>query len=1298
MLRCDVHNHTRYSNLRLADALPTPEQLIDRAIEIGLAGVAITDHEALCAHPKANKYYYKIKEQHPDFKVFLGDEIYLVEERPSKSHYHFIFLSKDEIGHKQLRMLSTLAWLNSYHSGLERVDTLKSDVEKIVKENPGHLIASTACIGGELGSRLLSLMKAEQTGDSASFKEEHQKIVDFILWCKDLFKDDFYIEVQPGVSKEQIAVNKRAAAVAKCFEVKMIATSDSHYLKKEDRYVHKSFLNSKEGEREVDAFYQDAYLHTNEEMIEKFKKSGFDEAFVEILFANTMEIYNKIKDYSLEHAQQIPKVTVKNYPKYNSGFDLLYPTLASLYVSDDIIERYWINECAKALKEKGLSQRTEYWERLEEEATIKKAIGEKLNTNIFAYPVTLKYYIDKFWELGSTVGAGRGSSCSGLNHWLLGVTQLDPIEWNLPFWRYLNKDRAELPDIDIDLAPSKRPQIIDYIKKERGQKFALNTLEEFKLNLGATLVATFGTETTKSAIQTACRGYRSEEYPDGIDVDTAQYMSSLVPSERGFLWSLKEVVEGNPEKDRKPVQTFINEVSKYPGLLDIMLGVEGNISRRGSHASGVIFTDEDPFEFMCFMRTPSGEVITQYDLHDAEWAGITKYDFLVTEVQDKITQTIELLQNDGKIEKELTLKQAYDKYLHPSVLPIEDSDVWKAIQTVSVLDLFQFDSDIGSQAAKKLLPSSIFELSDANGLMRLMTGDGGLNPMDKYALFKENIMLWYEEMDSYHLTKEEQETLKPHYLKSHGVPPSQEFLMRALMDEKICGFTLKEANDARKIIAKKQMNRIPELRENIAKKAVSPAMGKYIWECGAAYQLGYAFSEIHALAYSFIAYQTAYLATKFDPIYWNTACLIVNSGSLEDSDKGSDYAKIAKAIGSIRSRGIDVSLININTSAYGFKPDVNNNRILYGLKALSNISAEAIDKIIEGRPYSSIKDFMARCPLPKLAMINLIKAGAFDEIDDELNNNRVQIMGYYLSQASDLKKKITLQNFNGLIQYDLIPKELELQLRVFNFNKYLKTKKVGEYYTFDTDSIEFFERFFSDELDKLDIINNISCILKDDWDKIYKREMEAARIWIKDNQQEILDNYNTVLFKEAWKKYAKGTTSKWEMDSVCFYHGEHELSKVNMQRYGIDDFRYIPNEEIDYYFKKGNANIPIYKLRRIAGCVIAKNDTRHSISLLTTSGVVSVKFSGEHYAMFKKQISEVQPNGTKKVVEKGWFGRGNLLIIQGFRRDDQFVAKNYANSGGHQLYHIDEIIGDSISIRHERITVNNAIEEDEYVD
>ena len=1311
-MRFEVHAHTEYSNLRLLDCINKPKKLIDRAIELGLSGIAITDHECISSHPEINIYAEEIQEKYPDFKIALGNEIYLTQNREmGQKYYHFILIAKNKIGHRALRELSSRAWMNSYWDrGLERVPTLYSDIEEIVKKYPNSLIATTACLGGELSVNTLNLITSEKTGDENGAIEAHNNIVNFMLWGKKQFGEDFYIECAPGCSRDQILVNQRLISIADAFNIKMVIGTDAHYLKKEDRYVHKAYLNSKGGEREVDEFYEFAYLQSNEEIKENLKQSNYDEEYIEKMFENSDELGEKIEKYSLKHKQTIPKVEVKDYPKkeMNKDFSEKYPTLTYLYNSNNEIDRYWINKCVERLDKIGKDNEV-YLNRLEEEADIKKTVGEKLETNMFSYPVTLQHYVNLFWECGSIVGAGRGSSCSGLNHYLLGITQLDPIQWNLPFWRYLNKDRVELGDIDLDLCPSKRPLILQKIKEERGQNFNEDIDNLSRKNLGCTLIATFGTEGTRSTILTACRGYRSEDCPDGIEVDVAQYLSSLIPSERGFLWPLNDVINGNEDKGRKPIKIFINEVEQYPGLLDIMLGIEGLINKRSSHASGVIMFDEDPYEFGSFMRTPKGEIITSYDLHMCEHCGMTKYDFLVTEVQDKLAEAIKLLQKYNEIDNSLTLREVYDKYFHPNVLPIEDENIWRVLQENSVLNIFQFDSDVGSQAAKKIKPKSILEMADANGLMRLMTSEKGQkSPMEKYIEYKNNISLWYKEMDKYKLTKEEQKILEPYFKSSYGVPPSQEQMMRMLMDEKICNFTLAEANTARKIVGKKQMSKIPELKEKVLKQASSAAMGKYVWDCGIGPQMGYSFSIIHALAYSFIGFQTMFIATKWNPIYWNTACLIVNSGSLEEEsdfeededgyviqkkEKATDYSKIAKALGDILEKGIKVSLVDINKSNYSFEPDPESNEILFGMKALSNVGGPIIEQIIKHRPYTGIADFMNKCPLNKSAMISLIKAGAFDKLETEWGKElsvepRIVIMTYYLSKVCDAKKRLTLQNFNGLIQKDLIPDELSFQKRVFMFNKYLKAnKKVGKYYVFDESCNTFYNQFF--DVDNLEIINGHTCILQTKWEKIYQDNMDIAREYIKDNQKELLNIFNKLLFKDSWDKYATGNISSWEMESLCFYYHEHELINVNNLKYGLTDFNKLNAEpEVEYFFKRKNKEIPIYKIYRIAGTVISKNDTRSSITLLTTTGIVTVKFTKEYFAMFNRQLSEKQEDGTKKVVEKGWFTRGTKLLVQGFRRDDMFIAKTYAKTLGHQLYKILKITEDGdLTLQHERKNV-----------
>ena len=1271
--------------------------LIDKAIELGLSGIAITDHECLSAHMEVNQYAKKIKDKYPDFVIALGNEIYLTDTRDrGQKYYHFILIAKDAIGHKALREMSTQAWRNSYvDRKMERVPLLKSELADIMSRYKGHIIATTACIGGELGSEIIAAEEAETVKDYDTAQLHLGKIHNLVTFCKSIFGEDFYLEIAPSTKADQIAVNRRIKRIGEAFGVKLVVGTDAHYLTKAERPVHKAYLNSKNGEREVDDFYEFSRLMNSEEVFELLNLAYNDNDFINEILDNTLEMQDKVTSYSLENKQMIPKVEVTNYPASNVRWRFSnHSLLNELLTSDNIQERYWVNECLKSLEEKGLLLNDEYLTRLETEADVIKDIGEKLDDCLFAYFNTFKHYIDLFWECGSIVGPGRGSSTGFLSNYLLGITQLDPIRWKLPYWRFLNKERAELPDIDIDLAPSKRPAIFRAIRKERGE-------------LGLVQVATFGTEGTKSAVLTACRGYRSDDYPDGIDVDVAQYMSSLIPQERGFLWSIQEVVYGNEEKGRKPVTAFIREVNQYPGLLDIIVSIEGLVNKRGIHASGAILYGDDPFQTASFMKAPNGELITCYDLHKAEAAGDTKYDFLVTEISDKIIQCFELLQNDGEIETDLTLREIYNKYIHPEVIDTTEQGIWDHLAAGDVMDIFQFSTGVGLAIAKKLKCQNPMEMTAANAMMRLMSEKGKESQQDRYVrIQQQGLGVFDKEMRDAGFNDEQRAIMHKYSDQYWGCCAIQEQMMELLMN--VAHFTLGEANNARKIVGKKQMSKIPELREQVYGRFDDKRVADYFWENAIAPQLGYAFSLNHSLPYSFVGIQTIFLAMHFNPIYWDTACLIVNSGSLEDNSEeegvdiydpeaqdlsekitfddlsdgkakvrrtmSTDYGKVAKAIGDIRSKGINVSLANINKSLFGFAPDVENNRILFGLKGMLNVGDDVVDAIIANRPYISPRDFLNRVKPGKQAMISLIKGGAFDDMMD-----RKMCMAWYIWETCDKKKRLTLQNMGGLIKYGLLPEETEDQImarRIYEFNRYLKAicKGTATHYNLDERAINFLVEIGQDEL----ISENFKLDVKQ-WDKkVYQPWMDVFRNWIASDKDGILEALNNKIFLEDWNKYAKGTISAWEMEVLCFYYHDHELKNVNIDRYGFVDFFKLPeNPEIEKTFTTRNGTeVKMFKLHKICGTCIAKNKIRSTVTLLTTTGVVEVKFRKEYFSLFDKQISEKGEDGIKHVVEKSWFNRGNMIVVQGFRSGDNFIPKKYASSGGHQLYKIDAILPD----------------------
>ena len=1029
---------------------------------------------------EVNQYAKKIREKYPNFKIALGNEIYLVDERKSgQKYYHFILIAKDLYGHQGLHELSSAAWYGMYNDrNMDRVPLLKSELKDIMQKYKGHIIATTACIGGELSTKALAMVNAQKKDDMETATLAYQDICTFIQYCKDIFGDDFYIECAPSTQQDQIIVNQKLFKIAQNYHIPMVVATDSHYLTRMDRPIHKAYLNSKDGDREVDLFYEFTYLMDEKECRELLNKSFNNDEIINWIFQNTLKIKDKIQDYSLEKVQSIPKVEVVFYPQRNQCEE--YPVLHQLFMSENPQERAWVNECIMAMHEKKLTDKI-YYERLETEANVILTIGNKLHDCLFAYFNTFKHYIDLFWECGSIVGPGRGSATGFLSNYLLGITQLEPVRWNLQYWRFLNLERVELPDIDIDLAPSRRPAIFEAIRKERGE-------------YGLIQVAAFGTESTKSAILTACRGYRTEDFPEGIDVDTAQYMSSLIPQHRGFLWPLKDVIYGNPEEDRAPVKPFIHEVEQYPGLLDIMLNIEGIVNKRTIHASGVILYDKDHiFETASVMRAPSGELITCYDLHRAESAGDVKYDFLVTEACDKIIQCYNLLSKYNEI-PQMGLRDFYNQYLHPEVLNTKDQRIWDHLSAGDVLDVFQFSTGVGLAVAKKLKPQDPIEMTAANALMRLMSEKGQESQQDRYCrIQKAGIKAFDNEMRQHNLSEDIIQKLHKHCDRYYGCCALQEQMMEILMD--VAGFSLAEANAARKVVAKKQMDKIPALKEQLFSRFDDAKVAEYIWEVVVAPSLGYAFSLNHSLPYSFVGIQMIYLAINFNPIYWDTACLIVNSGSLEQLPEeeeivniyepedfseyeyedlpdrsgkkkrrraATDYGKIAKAIGDIQSAGIKVSLADINRSAFGFAPDVENNQILFGLKGILNVGDDIVQDIINNRPYVSIKDFLAKVKIGRRAMVSLIKSGAFDSMED-----RKFAMAWYIWQTCDKKNRITLQNMASLIKYDILPKDdsMVLASRVYEFTRYLKkvckkmtlriVNKQAEFYILDDRAVNF---------------------------------------------------------------------------------------------------------------------------------------------------------------------------------------------------------------------------------------------------
>lgn len=707
------------------------------------------------------------------------------------------------------------------------------------------------------------------------------------------------------------------------------------------------------------------------------------------------------------------------------------------------------------------------------------------------------------------------------------------------------------------------------------------------------------------------------------------------------------------------------------------------------------------------MRTQKGDIVSQYELHDAEKAGLIKIDLLAVEALDKERACIDLLCKYNYAEKKDTLRETYENIIGVYKIERDNPDMWKMIWENKIFSIFQMDQTSGVQGIALTKPKSVEDLATLNSVIRLMASEKGAEqPLNKYARFRSNPDDWEKEMNEYGLNEDEKKLIRKHLTLSCGICESQEAMMSLLLEPEVAGWSLAQVDKTRKAVAKKKPKEFKELTEqffeNAKEKNLSKNLTNYIWNVLVKTQKGYSFNLSHTLAYSIIGLQEMNLAFNYPIIFWNCANMIVDSGATdsivdedEDDEKGIvildsddedededdvvvatkkkaenktvDYEKISLAIGKMRKHGISVSLPDINMSDYSFTPNVESNTIIYGIKGITRIGDSLVKEIITNRPYTSINDFMSKVKVNKTQIVNLIKSGCFDRVEGK---TREDILYDYTVSISDTKSRLTLQNMPSLIREDLIPDEMKEYEKLYNFNKYLKQYKSGIYYILDSDARDFYcDRFDTNQIKEIE--SGETGIIQTVWDKIYKKAMEPMRDYLKDPKNHMLDIVNGRAISVMKDKYAKGNISKWEMQSVGFYSHEHELQKYYndgyFNSYPLTSFSILPEDPVVdkmVFNKKSGQNIPLFKLSFIAGTVIGKNKNKHIVALLTDSGVVNVKIWDAQFTKYDKQISVKLDTGKKKIIERSWFSRGNKLLLCGIRRGDNFIPKIYKNGCG----------------------------------
>lgn len=765
----------------------------------------------------------------------------------------------------------------------------------------------------------------------------------------------------------------------------------------------------------------------------------------------------------------------------------------------------------------------------------------------------------------------------------------------------------------------------------------------------------------------------------------------MIPNERGFDLTLKQCYYGDDE--HKPIGTFVEEMDRNPDLKRLTFAIEGLITRLGAHASGILITDLDPSNYNSLMKTSKGILVSAYNLEDSEKMGGLKYDMLTVQALDKIHATMNYLLEDRVIEWQGNLRATYDKYLLPANIEYNDIKMWEMLWSGEIIDVFQFDTMVGSQAVKLIKPRSVAELAIANSIMRLMAQEGMELPLDVFVKYKNDLGKWYQEMQLYGLSRNEINILEPILKPLYGVADSQEAAMMLVMLPQVTNFTLNDANSLRKAIAKKDAKTLEKTKKMYYEKGkelgTSQYLLDYVWNVQIGRQIGYSFSILHTMAYSVIALQEMNLAYRFPSIYWKTACLSVNAGAineedyynlvdegvieLSDEDDKRDqnkiqYGKVASAISNMKGK-IDVQLPDINLSRLGFTPNAQENTILYGLKGISRVGDKIIQDIIMARPFESLEDFVQKMTtddekklISKDKVVNLIKAGAFDRLE---KMPREEILKKFINMIADQKKKLTLSNFIMLMRKNLVPESLEEQKKVYNFTKYIRKFREGtSYYELDEVALDFFlERFPASKIETIITSTGEKKVINTSWwDGIYDLFMNPVREWIKSNHQVLLKALNSELFNEEFTKYAHGNILDWELQAINFFHSGHPLAAVELP-VPITPLNQIEEGKIDGHFIIQGKYIPKMVLYAIAGTVIDKNKVKSIVTLSTPDGVIDVKLYKQQFAKYAHESNLDEDDENYVHNEENFLEKGTHLLLVGVKRGDMFVPKVYKRTG-----------------------------------
>ena len=874
-----LHVHSQYS---LLDGLPKIDQLLDRVKELGMDSIALTDHGNMYG---AIEFYKKAKEL--GIKPILGAELYLAfegmrQERPGidDAIYHLTVLVKNEEGYRNLVKLLTKAHLEGFYYK-PRID------EELLRKHASGLIALSGCLTG----RIPRLLLAKKTKEAEERARTYQEIFG---------PGNFYLELQhhPNI-KEQHIVNTGLIELSKALSIPLVATGDSHYLKQEDSQAQDILMLINTGARPDDperlTLLQDDFsLKSPEEMAEIFKDTP--EAL-----ANTQTIANAC-DLTL----QLGKTKLPTFP------------LPAGKTADEYVKELCIA---------GFSRRPELEKYPEAHERLEYELGVIKQTGFASYFLIVQDFVNWAKEHRIVVGPGRGSVGGSLVAYLLNITNINPLKYNLLFERFLNPERISMPDIDLDFADYRRDEVITYV----GEKYGHDRVAQ---------IITFGTMAARAAIRDVGRALAYEySYCDKV--------AKMIPFGLTLGDALRDVIE---------FKELYDTDEKAKKLIDLAKKLEGVARHASTHACGVVISSE-PLENIVAVQHPTQNdtnIVTQYEMHSIEDLGLLKMDFLGLKNLSIIEETLK------------RIYAIYGKNIDMDNLPLDDEKVYKLFQDANTVGIFQVESEGMRRYLKELKPT---EFEDIIAMIALYRP----GPME---LIPDFINRKHGRKRITYLHPKLQPILK----NTYGIAVYQEQVLQVARD--LAGFTYGEADVLRKAIGKKIKELLQEQREKFIKKTVENGIDKKIAE--AVFHFiepfaRYGFNKSHSAAYALIAYQTAWLKVYY-PVEFMSALLTAEKNDIE---------RIAFLIEETRKMGIEVLPPELNESFSNFSVVPAKNQIRFGLLAIKNVGEGIVDAVIKERkaqgPYLSIQDFINRVhtkDLNKKSMESLIKAGVFDQFGE----------------------------------------------------------------------------------------------------------------------------------------------------------------------------------------------------------------------------------------------------------------------------------------------------------------------------